>query len=276
MKFASRPIYFIALILILAQYSFAQVWEPVSQTELQMKTPQVEAGADAEVLFREVHIEDSYHQRAFWKSVLNHHLGIKVFTERGREKNSKVDIPFGNILDRDSKVIIADIAARTIKSDGSIIELKPEDVFERDIIKGNGVKIKAKSFAVPGIETGAIIEYLWKEVRTDTFNYTRMELARDIPVQYIISIELPKGYSPESVDSPKAVKDAKTGASLESVISLSDDKRLLNYQRRFSYGKPDALLITRSNYSDIKGLFESIHLADSQSLLLREDSPKTN
>jgi hypothetical protein len=169
----------------LAQSSFAQTWEPVSQTELQMKSPQVEADADAEVLFWEVRIEDSYHQRAFWKSTLNHHMRIKVFTDRGRDKNSKVDIPFGNILDRDSKVTIADIAARTIKQDGSIVELKPEDVFERDIIKGSGVKIKAKSFAVPGIETGAIIEYRWKEVRTDTFNYSRIELAREIPVQYV-------------------------------------------------------------------------------------------
>ena len=185
MKFVLLPIYFAALLLVYAQTSAAQVWEPVSPTELQMKTPQVEADADAEVLFWEVRIEDSYHQRAFWKSTLNHHLRIKVFTERGREKNSKVDIPFGNILDRDSKVTIADIAARTIKPDGSIVELKPEDVFERDIVKGSGVKIKAKSFAVPGIETGAIIEYRWKEVRTDTFNYSRIELARDIPVQYV-------------------------------------------------------------------------------------------
>ena len=185
MKFFLRHIYFIVLALAAAQYSFAQSWQPVSPTELQMKTPQVEADADAEVLFWEVRIEDDYHQRAGWQSVLNHHLRIKIFTERGREKNSKVDIPYGNILDRDSKVLINNIAARTIKPDGSIIELKPEDVFERDIVKGGGVKVKAKSFAVPGIEPGVIVEYRWREVRTDTFNYSRIELARDIPVQFV-------------------------------------------------------------------------------------------
>jgi len=187
MKFVPRQFYFIVLVILAVQYSFAQdkTWEPVSQTELQMKTPQVEPDADAEVLFWEVRIVDDYFQRSGWQSVLNHHLRIKIFTDRGREKNSKVDVPFGNILDRDSKVLIRDIAARTIKPDGSIIELKPEEIFERDIVKGNGVKVKAKSFAVPGIETGAIIEYRWKEVRTDTFNYTRIELARDIPVQFV-------------------------------------------------------------------------------------------
>ncbi len=187
MKFAFRPIYFIIVFLALAQFAAAQDknWQPVSPTELQMKTPQVEADADAEVLFWEVRMADEYFQRSGWQSVLTHHLRIKIFTERGREKNSKVDIPYGNILDPNSKVLISDIAARTIKPDGTVIDLKPEEIFERDIVKMGGVKIKAKSFAVPGIETGVIIEYRWKEVRTDTFNYSRIELARDIPVQFV-------------------------------------------------------------------------------------------
>ena len=187
MKFTFRTILFIFLLPALALVPQAQEknWQAISPTELQMKTPQVEPDADAEVLFWEVRIVDDYFQRSGWQSVLNHHVRIKVFTERGREKNSKVDIPFGNILDPTSKVIIRDIAARTIKPDGTIIDLKPEDIFERDIVKLGGIKVKAKSFAVPGIETGAIIEYRWKEVRTDTFNYTRIELARDIPVQFV-------------------------------------------------------------------------------------------
>ena len=236
MKFVLLQIYFAALVLVFSQYSFAQnkVWEPVSQTELRMKTPLVEADADAEVLFWEVRIEDSYHQRANWRSALNHHLRIKVFTERGREKNSKVDIPFGNILDRDSKVIIADIAARTIKPDGSIVELKPEDVFERDIIKGSGVKIKAKSFAVPGIETGAIIEYRWKEVRTDTFNYSRIELARDIPVQYvkyyIKPANVPLGMRLHSFNTSEGfTKEGDSGfysTTMRNVPALKEEPRM--------------------------------------------------
>src|SRR5215218_8870933 len=129
MKLFLNLIFSTTAILIIAQNYPAQNWQPVSAAELQIKTAQVEPNADAEVLFWEVRIVDEF-SRTGWQSVLNHHLRVKIFTERGRERNSKVDIPFGNILDRDSKVLIRDVAARTIKADGTVIELKPEDVFE--------------------------------------------------------------------------------------------------------------------------------------------------
>jgi hypothetical protein len=235
-------------------------------------------------------------------------------------------------------VLIKDIFERTIKPDGTIVELKPEDVFERDIIKGNGVKLKAKSFAVPAIETGAIIEYRWKEIREDTYNYTRIELAREIPVQFVkyyirpakvpvgmrlhsfntsgnfvqedggfysttmknvpafreeprmrseydikpwseedeIIFELPAGYSLESADSPKAIKIEKYGGSHETKIFESNDKKNLTYQRKFSFGKPDSLLIYDTNYQTAKSIFELFYTADSHTLILREDSSKTN
>src|ERR1043165_5535723 len=98
MKFAFRPVSLIILLFVLALVSPAQdkIWQPVSPTELQMKTPQVEADADAEVLFWEVRIVDDYASKTGWESTINHHIRIKIFTERGREKNSKVDIPFGS------------------------------------------------------------------------------------------------------------------------------------------------------------------------------------
>src|SRR5947209_11800094 len=121
-------------------------WKPVDPAQLSMTTPVVEKDADAEILFWEVHVtyQDSGGEPAV---VLNHYVRIKVFNDRGRESQSKIDI-FAPSL-RGSGVKIKDVAARTIKPDGSIVELKPEDVFERDVIKANGLKVKAKSFAMP-------------------------------------------------------------------------------------------------------------------------------
>jgi hypothetical protein len=164
----------------------AEKWREVTPAELEMKTPKVQADADAEAIFWEVRIADEYVPRAGFKTVLSHYIRIKIFTERGRESNSKIDIPFGKIPDLGFDVAIKDIAARTIKPDGSIIELKPEEIFDRDTVKASGVKLKAKSFAMPGIETGAIIEYRWKEVRSDAISYyIRLHLSRDIPVQSV-------------------------------------------------------------------------------------------
>jgi hypothetical protein len=155
-------------------------WKPVQPEQLSLKTAVVEKDADAEALFWEVRIDDS----AEGDLIFNHYLRIKIFTERGRESQSKIDIPYGKFFGREIKV--SDISARTIKADGAIVELKKEDIFERSIIKASGAKIKAKSFAMPGIEPGAIIEYRWKEVRVNqSAFYVRLEFQRNIPVQQV-------------------------------------------------------------------------------------------
>lgn len=161
-------------------------WNPISAAEKALKEPKVEKDADAEALFWEVYLADEA-DGGEPHTVLQHYLRIKIFNERGREQFSKIDIPFGRISGIGVNIKIKNIAARTTKADGSTIELKPEDVFEREIVKGNGVRLKAKSFAMPGIEPGAIIEYRWKEVRGDTLSYyDRISFGREIPVQQVI------------------------------------------------------------------------------------------
>ncbi len=78
------------------------------------------------------------------------------------------------------------VAARVIKPDGTIVELKPEDIFEREIVKSGSVKVKAKSFAVPGIEPGVIVEYQYKEIfKNDSATGERLVFQRDIPMQKV-------------------------------------------------------------------------------------------
>src|SRR6185295_5581221 len=132
--------------------------------------------ADAEALSWEVRIDDSSPSELS----LVHYLRVKIFTERGKESQSKIDIPYY------STTRIRDIAARVIKPDGSVVELKKEDVFERTIVKANGVKVKAKSFALPGVEAGSIVEYRWQEVYPGgNINQMRLQFQRDIPVRVV-------------------------------------------------------------------------------------------
>jgi Domain of Unknown Function with PDB structure (DUF3857)/Transglutaminase-like superfamily len=157
-------------------------WRPVDPSQLSMTAPVVEKDADAEALFWEVRVvyEDSGGEPS---TVLNHYVRIKIFNERGRESQSKVELPSYKYRGRTIK--IKDIAARTIKPDGSTVELKKEDIFERDVVKANGLKVKAMTFAMPGVEAGSIIEYRWREVRDGISNYERFQFSRDIPVQWV-------------------------------------------------------------------------------------------
>ncbi|HEX8249312.1 MAG TPA: DUF3857 and transglutaminase domain-containing protein [Pyrinomonadaceae bacterium] len=169
--------YLVCLFAESAPAQTADEWRPVSPAELAMKTPQVEPDADAEAIFWEVHLDDKKRKKLSY----NHYVRVKIFTERGREKFSKFDIPFY----KGRKV--EEVAARVIKPDGTTIELRPEDIFEREIIKAGKIRIQAKSFAVPGIEPGVIVEYRYKEVvKNDSINGERLLFQRDIPMQKVI------------------------------------------------------------------------------------------
>src|SRR6185436_4627958 len=106
---------------------------------------------------------------------------------------------------------IKDIAARVIKADGTIVELKKEDIYDRTIAKASGVKVKSKSFALPGIEPGAIIEYRWQEVYPGaSASGLRLHFQRSIPAREITYYLKPyQGliYNSFHMEEAKFVKD---------------------------------------------------------------------
>jgi hypothetical protein len=151
-------------------------WKPIDPAQLAMKTPLVEKDADAEAIFWEVRADDGDEQ----DFVLSNYIRIKIFTDRGRESQSKVEIPYYG----DTR--IKDIAARTIKPDGSIVELKKEDIFDKTIVRQGGNKLRAKSFALQGVEPGSIVEYRWREVHPNSSaDRIRLRFQRDIPIENV-------------------------------------------------------------------------------------------
>jgi hypothetical protein len=158
-------------------------WKPIDPAELALKSPTVEKDADAEALFWEVKVADEAADGEY-RTVLQHYVRIKIFNERGRESQSQINILAQK--DDSTEVTISDIAGRTIKPDGTVVELKKGDIFERTVARGGGGKLKAKSFALPGVEPGSIIEYRWREVRGDSYSYyDRFDFSRDIPVRLV-------------------------------------------------------------------------------------------
>src|SRR5688500_797451 len=199
-------------------------WRAVSPEELSIKAPVVEPGADAEASFWEVRIDDSSSEDLS----LRHYVRVKIFTERGREKYSKFDIPFTKSLK------IRDLAARVVRADGSSTEILEKDIFEREIVKAGGLKIKAKSFAVPNIEPGVIVEYRYREILNDAgAKGMRLAFQRDIPVQNLKYYYKPYDsqeprYQSYNFTDTKFVKDEKGFwlAGRKNVQSFREDPRM--------------------------------------------------
>src|ERR1041385_7740267 len=113
----------------------SEEWRPVDPADLALKAAVVEPNADAEAIFWDIRIDDGGENDL----VLNHYVRIKIFTERGRDQNSKIDIPYVD------GIKIKDVAARTIKPDGTIVELAKVDILEKTVVKGSGLKLRTKT-----------------------------------------------------------------------------------------------------------------------------------
>jgi Domain of Unknown Function with PDB structure (DUF3857)/Transglutaminase-like superfamily len=177
-KFVKSMVAGAAAMLIPLSSVAAADWRPVTPEELALKAPRVEHDADAEILSWDVHVGDEIDSQGEVQNIQVHSIRIKIFTDTGKEKLGTVDIPYGK------KTSPSDVAGRTIKPDGSIIPLTKDAVFDRVVAKGGGLKVKQRSFAMPGVEPGAIIEYTWKEVHADEVaEYLPLSLQREYPVE---------------------------------------------------------------------------------------------
>ena len=173
-----------ALLLLMTPFAAAPAfaamrdeWLPVTPAELALTAPSVEPDADAEALFWDVRVQDRDSVSDI-KSVVNNYVRVKVFNDRGKESQSKIELAYA------SGTSVTNIQGRTIKKDGTIVELQPDAVFDRTIVKFGRFKVNVKSFAMPAVEPGCIIEYRWQETSPARL-YQRLALQRDIPVQRV-------------------------------------------------------------------------------------------
>ena len=125
----------------------AQGFPPLSPDDLKMTSEPKAPGAPAIILFREVDRDDNAHTPHE-----DNYLRIKILTEQGRE-NANVEIMFDKGLED-----VAGIRARTIKPDGSSVNFDGK-VYEKTIEKARGLKYLAKTFTLPDVQVGSVIEY---------------------------------------------------------------------------------------------------------------------
>jgi hypothetical protein len=148
----------------------AEGFQPVNPDELKMIAEPQTPGAPAIILYRQVDRDDSgrtAHE--------NNYVRIKILNEEGR-KYANVEIPFN----KEKGNNIVNIHARTIRPDSSIANFEGH-AFDKSIVKAKGIKIMAKTFTLPDVQVGAVLEY-----------YYTLDLAEDFVFDshWILSDEL--------------------------------------------------------------------------------------
>lgn len=156
---------------------FALDWKPVSDQQRLLASPKLDKDADAEAIFWEVWSEDSI-QGSYGNHRTRNYVRIKLFNERGMERHGNVELKYSS----DGNMSIFEIRGRTIQPDGTILELKNDAVFDTVKAKVGKQKYKAKTFAMPGLKPGAIIEYQWVENYAETIpNFVKLNMQLELP-----------------------------------------------------------------------------------------------
>lgn len=123
----------------------ADEWLPIPPDELKMTSVPEAPGAPAIYLYRQVDRNDD-------ASSEYNYVRVKILTEEGR-KYADIEIPFFK-----GQEDVRQIKARTIRPDGTIAGFDGK-VYEKTIVKAKGVKYLAKTFTLPDVQVGGIIEY---------------------------------------------------------------------------------------------------------------------
>ena len=143
-----------AVVFLCSHYSsFAfDDWLPINPEELKMTADPAHPG-DAIMLYHEETADDITRHRHVYKRV-------KILTEKGRD-HANVSIEYDA-----SFIGISDIKARTIAPDGTITPFTGK-AFTSTVVKAHNAKYLAKTFTLPNVQAGSIIEWKYTEFWED-------------------------------------------------------------------------------------------------------------
>jgi hypothetical protein len=148
----------------------AQDFRAVSRAELEMKDNPASPGDHAMILewVDSQNDTDSYEDEYY---------RIKIFSEEGR-KYADIEVPY---LKGITGIIF--IKARTIRPDGTVVPFEGK-VFDKPIYKYRRFKYQAKTFTLPDVQPGSILEYRFRRSwDRNALYYTRWVLQKELFVR---------------------------------------------------------------------------------------------
>lgn len=192
--------------------SIGDEWQPIDPSDLKMTSEPKAPGAPAIYLYRQVDRNDSGRAATEYN-----YIRVKILTEEGR-RYANVEIPY---LREEAGINISNVRARTIRPDGSIANFDGK-IFDKTIEKTKGVKTLAKTFSIPDVQVGSIVEYHWNYDFADNYIFNSYWAISDelftrvakfslkpytqFAVRWTWPAGLPTGTEPPKQDPDKVVR----------------------------------------------------------------------
>ncbi len=220
-------------------------WPAIDPADLKMTSEPLAPGAPAIYLLRQVDRDDK--SKA---STEYNFLRIKILTEEGR-KYGNVEIQFDK-----QNYNVSRIRARTIRPDGSIINFDGK-IFESTIVKSKSLKYLAKTFSMPDVSVGSIIEYHFNYDFQDTSIYnSRWILSEElftrhakfslkpydgpgVSVQWVSPAGLPPGTVPAKDGPDQVIRLEANNIPAFQIEDYMPPENELKYRVNFIYREGD-------------------------------------
>jgi len=155
-----------------AGYSRSQDFRPATPEELAMKSAPSAPGAPAAILDW-VRIDDDK------ESTSSEYVRIKIFSEEGKKYG---DVEVSYFPGYPYRARVSDISARTIRPDGTIVPFDGK-IYDKVVFKGGGLTLRAKTFSLPDVQPGSILEYRFnRRWSIDLLANTHWAVQRSIPL----------------------------------------------------------------------------------------------
>jgi hypothetical protein len=224
---------------------------PISPDELKMTTEPLAPGAPAIILFRQVDRKDLGRANTEYN-----YVRIKVLTEEGR-KYANIEIPYLR-----QQTTISNIRARTIHPDGTVLNFDGK-AYDQVISKSKTRKYLAKTFTVPDVQVGSIVDYCFNYDMGDGYIYdSHWILSGELftkkaafslrpyerfPVQWNWPAGLPAGTTPPKQEADKIIRMITTNIPAFQVEDFMPPENELKFRVDFVY-KEDAFEQSEDKY----------------------------
>lgn len=206
-------------------------WPELTKDELALKAPKLDPDAGVEILLREFQIDDSGSSSttirgerdvgAIHYTRFEHFMRVKIFNEAGLAD-------LGNqfrleVWDTTKRV---KVYARVIQPDGTITEVEPETVMDREVYREGEYASRRLSFALPGLTVGCIVDYKWGfEEVNGLYGYTVLTRRPWPTHRFNFRVKFPewaRGAWTTRMLSPQEVKEGRGRFRGWNVMELRD------------------------------------------------------
>ena len=230
---------FCSFVFCVGQRAAADGFAPVSSDELKMTSEPLAPGAPAIILYRQVDRKDLGRANTEYN-----YVRIKILTEEGR-KYANIEIPYLR-----QHATISNIRARTIHADGTILNFDGKS-YDQMISKSKTQKVLAKTFTMPDVQVGSIVEYYFNYDLGDGYVYSSLWILSGelftkkaafslkpydrFPVQWSWPAGLPDGATSPKQEWDKVVRMTATNIPAFQTEDYMPPENELKYRVVFVY-----------------------------------------